>query len=119
MEGGLSPGCFVREWTCYLELHGHRVKQVAGNPGVLISLNGKRHRYRWLLKCVDGDSMLLTPGQRKAVRAQARLAKRARQQCFVVVKFTHPVASAVVVPAAQALRMRRLTSEKGGIPWDR
>jgi hypothetical protein len=68
--------------------------------------------------CAESDSILLTLPQRKAIRTQARLAKRARQQCFVAVKFGHPGGTAIVVPAGEAIRARRLSSSKGAIPWD-
>jgi hypothetical protein len=118
MEGCLPLDCFVREWICYLELHGHQVRQPADRPDVLVSLNGKSRGYRWLLRCVEGDSIFLTAPCQKAVRAQARLARRAGQECFVVVKFGHPGGCAVVVPAGEAVKARRLTSGKGAIPWD-
>lgn len=110
--------CFASEWVCYLEQHGHRVTYLAEWPGTLASVKGRGRRYRWLLKCVEGDSILLTPSCRKDIRTQDRLARRARQECFVVVKFGQPGGSAIVIPAGEAVRARRLDSTKGAIPWD-
>ena len=110
--------CFLREWTCYLEQHGHQVRQHPGQPDVVLSVNGRRTRYRWLIRCTEDDSLLLTAARRKEIRRQNRLARNAGEQCFLVVKFGHPGGHAVVVPAGQAIRLRGLSAEKGGIPWD-
>jgi len=118
MNGCLPLECFVREWVCYLEQHDHRIKQVSKRPAVLVSRNGKGRGYRWLLWCVEGNDVMLVEDQLRAIRVQARLAKKARQQCFVVVKFGHPGGCAVATPAAQAVKVRFISSNRGAIPWD-
>ena len=82
-----------------------------------MSVDREGHGYRWLLRCADGDVFMLQVRDRRTVRAQARLARRAGQRCFVVVKFGHPGGSAVVVPAAKAMRNGCLSAERAGIPW--
>jgi len=118
MDEYLPLACFVREWACYLEQHGHRVKQLSKYPSILVSRNGKGQAYRWLLWCVQANDLLLMEDQLRTIRAHARLAKKTRQQCFVVVKFEHPVGSAVATPAAQAVKVKFISSNKGAIPWD-
>ena len=118
MDGYAPVDCFMEEWDCYLEQHGHRRTVLSRRPAIVISRNGKGHEYRWLLWCVEGNDVLLAEDQLRAIRAQARLAKTARQQCFVVVKFGHPGGCAVVTPAAQAVKMRFISSDRGAIPWN-
>ena len=118
MDGYLPMDCFMEEWGCYLEHHGHRRKTLSRRPGILVSRNGKGRGYRWLLWCVEGNDVLLRENQLRTIRAQARLAKKARQQCFAVIKFGHPGGSAVATPAAQAVKVRFISSSKGAIPWD-
>ena len=114
-----SPlGCFVKEWACYLELHGHRVTQRPHQTEVLVSHDRQGRRYRWLLRCEAGDSLLLSPEDRREVRCQVRLARKSREKCFLVLKFGHPGGKAVIVPSAQAQHLRRLDAAKGGIPWE-
>jgi len=111
-------GCFAREWAHYLQHHGHRLSRPDDARGTLRSVNGQRQRYRWVLLTAEEDSLLLSDPQRKHIRSQARLARRARERCYVVVKFGHPGGKALAVPAEQALAMRRLRSDWAGIPWD-
>jgi len=118
MNEYLSLACFVQEWACYLEQHGHQVKQLSEHPAILISRNGKGDGYRWLLWCVDANDMLLMEDQIRTIRAQVRLAKKGRQQCFVVIKFGDLGSRVVTTPAAQALRVKFISSNKGAIPWD-
>ena len=118
MDEYLPLSCFTREWVCYLEQHGHRVRQQAGHLDALVSRNGKGRGYRWLLRCSEDDSLLLDAPNRKEIVRQARLARRAGEECFVVVKFGHPGGTAVVVPADQAVKVKRLCAATGGIPWD-
>jgi len=110
--------CFAREWAGYLEKHGHRVRQLSNSPEMLISRNGQGIRYRWLIRCVEGGSILLTVVDRKGIRRQMRLAQKYKELCFLVVKFGHPDGKAIVLPAAVAIKIKRLTSDRGGIPWD-
>ena len=118
MAESLPLGGFVDEWICYLEQHGHQVEWLGHTTDVLVSRNGRGKRYRWLLRCVEGDSVLLTSPDRKDIRCQVRLALNAGEQCFLVVKFGYPGGKAVIMAAAEAIKAKRLTRDKGGIPWD-
>jgi hypothetical protein len=117
MEPYSPLGCFVKEWTCYLEMHGHGVKANRNAADILVSQDRRGNRYRWSLRCEADDSFLLSPVDRRVLRSQVRLARRSREKCFLVVKFGHPGGKAVIVPAAQAQHLRRLDAAKGGIPW--
>jgi len=118
MEQCSPLGCFLKEWTCYLELHGHGVKAKESAMGILVSQDRRGNRYRWSLRCEAGDSLLMLPEDRRKVRCQVRLARKNREKCFLVVKFGYPGGKAVIVPAAQAQHLRRLDAAKGGIPWE-
>jgi hypothetical protein len=118
MIRGYPPECFTREWTCYLELHGHDVVAHPGNSATLFSCDKRGQRYRWLLRCEQSDSILLSPTERKEIRGQNRSARKFGESCFLVVSFGHPGGKVIAVPAAQASAMRRLSAEAGGIPWD-
>ena len=118
MEQYSPLGCFLKEWTCYLELHGHGVKANESAMGILVSQDRQGNRYRWLLRCQAGESLLLSLRDRRILRCQVRLARKSREKCFLVVKFGHPGGKAVIVPAAQAQHLRRLDAAKGGIPWE-
>jgi hypothetical protein len=118
MEPYSPLGCFEKEWTCYLELHGHSVKAKRKATHVLLSQDRQGNRYRWLLQCEARDSLLLSPEDRRVLRCQVRLARKSREKCFLAVKLGHPAGKAVIVPTAQAQHLRRLDAAKGGIPWD-
>ena len=109
---------FAEEWAGYLEQHGHQVHRIPFYPDIMRSLNGQGKRFRWYLLCVEGDSILLTAQHRKELRRQLRLAQNFQEQCFLVVKFGHPGGKAVVIPNTMAIKVKRLTSDTGGIPWD-
>lgn len=113
-----SPAaCLVKEWARYLEQHGHQVKTPINAPAMLLSLNGRGRRYRWLLRCVEDDSVLLTVVDRKRICRQLRLAQISGETVYMVVKFKEPSGKVLVVPAAEAVKVKRLSSDKGGIPW--
>ena len=118
MDGHQPIDCFMEEWRCYLGQHGQRHKTLSRRPGILVSRNGRGRRYRWLLWCVEGNDVLLAEDQLRTIRVQARLAKKMQQQCFVVIKFGHPGGCAVATPAAQAVKVRFISSNRGAIPWD-
>jgi hypothetical protein len=109
--------CLTEEWTCYLENHGHRVVRQS-ESSILLSRDRQGLRYRWLLRCEEADSVLLSGGDRKCIRRQNRLARHAGEKCFLVVKFGRRGGKAVIVPAAQAGTLRRLSANVGGIPWE-
>ena len=118
MEQYSPLGCFGKEWTCYLELHNHTVHPGRDAPSVLRSQNHHGVKYRWLLRCEAGNSLLMSPEDRRDLRCQVRLARKNREKCFLVVKFGHPGGKAVIVPAVQAQHLKRLDAAKGGIPWE-
>ena len=109
---------FVEEWARYLERHGHEVHKPANRPDILQSRNGQNRRYRWLFRCSDRDSILLTSRERKQICRQLRLARNLGERAYVVVKFSEPASKVVVVPAVGTIKAKRVTSDKGGIPWD-
>jgi hypothetical protein len=119
MGSELPSDRFRREWASYLESHGHRVTQgLEEGPAEVQSQDGRGRQYRWLVRSEAGDSVLLGAAERKQLRRQMRLARRARERCFLVVKFGSPVGRVVALPAAQALRRKRVSAATGGIPWD-
>ena len=113
-----SPvACLVKEWAGYLEQHGHQVEKPTDAPRMLLSRNGRGRRYRWLLRCVEGDSVLLTVVDRKRICRQLRLAQISGETVYMVIKFEEPSGKVLIVPAAEAGKVKRLSSDKGGIPW--
>ena len=119
MSESLPVGNLIEGWAGYLKQHGHRVEEPAEAPGILISRNGRDRRYRWLLRCVEGDSILLTVVDRKRICRQLRMAQISGETAYMVVKFEEPSGKVLVVPAAEAIKVKRLSSDKGGIPWHR
>ena len=117
MGENLSLRCLAMEWVGYLEQHGHQVETPINAPAMLLSRNGRDRRYRWLLRCVEGDSVLLTVVDRKRICRQLRLAQLSAETVYMVVKFEEPSGKVLIVPAAEALKVKRLSSDKGGIPW--
>jgi hypothetical protein len=118
MTPGSPLSCFVEEWVCYLEAHGHCVTQPPNETDPLLSYDRQGRHYRWLLRCEDDDFVLLLPADRKRLRSQARMARRAGEWCYLAVKFGHPAGKAVVLPAKHACHLKRLCSSMGGIPWE-
>ena len=66
---------------------------------------------------MGGDSILLTAVERKEIRRQLRLARVSGETAYMVVKFTQPSGKVVVMPAAEAIKAKRLSWDNGGIPW--
>lgn len=64
-----------------------------------------------------GKSKSLNRTERDDVELQIRRAQRLNQETYVVIKFIKPECKAVVLPAERALLKKRLTPNKGGIPW--
>ena len=108
----------VQEWAEYLEGRGHEVRVPESLGNVLLSRNGRGKRYRWLLLHEAGPSRRLTPAERETVERQTRLARKAREQAYLVLKFERPEGKVVVLPMGRAISEHRLSSDKGGIPWD-
>ncbi len=109
--------CLAKQWASSLEQHGHRVDKPSQAPALLLSRNGQGRRYRWLLRRVEGDSVLLTVVDRKRIYRQLRLAQISGETAYMVVKFEEPSGKVLVVPASKAIKTKRLSAEKGGIPW--
>ena len=118
MGQSLPTVCFEREWAWYLMTHGHRVLKRRPGRGVVKSRDESGKRYRWLLRSEAGDSVLLSVAERKELRRQGRLARTAGERCFLVVKFGHLPGRAVAMPVARACKMKRVSANMGGIPWD-
>jgi len=108
----------AEEWAHYLQQHGHQAEKSACAPELLFSRNGQGRRYRWLLRHIEGDSLRLSPADRKALRRQIRLAHNAGEWVYLVVKFEQPAGTLLVIPATEAVKAKRLGSDKAGIPWD-
>lgn len=119
MEGNVSPGCFLRQWIEYLREHGHAVCEQVGPEGVIRSRTDRGRGFRWVLRCSWEDSILLTVPDRKALIREARLARRSKEDCYLVAAFGRPVEKVVVLPVSKAVRMKRITAHLGGIPWER
>lgn len=117
MDRSSSLGSFAKEWANYLEQHGHSVKQLSPVPKTVISRNGQGKPYRWVLWQAERDPLLLGPSDRREIRRQARLGKRANARTYVVARFEEPTCRVIVMPAAKALKAKRLSPDKGGIPW--
>ena len=109
---------FAEEWVGYLEGHGHVVSYDDRVPNVSRSRNGRYLCYRWLLWHTDGDSILLSTTDVRNVRRQVRLAHHAGEKAYLVAKFEEPDGKVLVMPAEEAVALRRLSSDKGGVPWD-
>jgi hypothetical protein len=118
MEQCSPLGCFVKEWTCYLELHGHRVMSDPRAPDLLRSRNPQGKRYRWMIRCEAGNSVFLSEADCRTIRCHLRAARKASEQCFLVVKFGYPAGTALIIPASKAQSIRLLVASKGGIPWE-
>ncbi len=108
---------FVLEWTSYLEQRGHRVRRTRGGLCMLLSRNGRAARYRWLLIHVEGSMRRLTPIEREQIGREHRRGQKAGEQVYIVVRFSRPVDTVIVLSADKAVRSSRLSAGKGGIPW--
>ena len=117
MDKFLSACIFTAEWADYLEQHGHSVERLCRSPEVLVSRKGRAKGYRWLLRCAEGESLLLSPAQRKHLRRQVRVAERVNERAYVVIRFEGTATKVVVMPAGEAIRARRLSCDRGAIPW--
>jgi hypothetical protein len=70
-----------------------------------------------MLLSVEGESLVLGTANKRHIRRQVRLARNASERVYIVAKFEEPVAKIVVIPASKALKAKRLSPDKGGIPW--
>jgi len=118
MARSQATNCFEREWVWYLENHGHRVLKRRPGSGVVKSKDKNGQRYRWLLRSDAGDSVLLSVAERKELRRQRRLAQKAGERCFLVLRFGNLTGRAVALPVSRACKMKRVSANMGGIPWD-
>ena len=118
MDKHLRLRRFSEEWGRYLRQHGHLLAEGSEGSEIVVSRNGRGRRFRWLLRATDNDSILLGPAYRKTIRRQARLARRAGERCFLVVTFWHPESKVLVMPALEAVKAKRIRSNRGGIPWE-
>ena len=117
MDESRSLGSFAKEWANYLEQHGHSVRQLSRAPKIVTSRNGQGKLYRWLLWQAERDPFLLSPSDHREIRRQARLGKGADAGTYIVARFEEPTCKVIVMPAAMALKAKRLSPDKGGIPW--
>ena len=106
------------EWAWYLEEHGHRVESEENDPTIVRSQNGRGTRYRWLLLWAEKPARRLRALERRRVRTELETGKKGREHVYVVVAFERPTNRLLIVPAARALRLPVLSSDKGGIPWE-
>jgi len=118
MDNNAELQLLEQHWRAYLEQRGHRLDQRAVQPGVIVSRNAKRKRHRWLLLIGDRRIRRLSAPEAAAVRQHRREARRKKEQCYLVVGFLDEPGRIVVVPAAAALRVRRIRSDVGGIDWE-
>ena len=116
MDRSPSLGSFVKEWATYLEQHGHSVRQSSRAAKTVTSRNGQGKQYRWVLWQAERDPFLLAPSDRREIRREARLGKSANARTYIVARFEEPTCKVIVMPAAEALKAKRLSPEKGGIP---
>ncbi len=117
MDAYLPLRNFVSEWACYLAQRGHRVSSLPGALEVLCSRNGRDVAYRWLLLHAKRDTRRLTAIEHENIQRHLRRGRQAAEQVFVVIKFDRPEPRVVVLPAAKAIKVGRLRSDRGGIPW--
>ena len=113
----MSLRTLVSEWARYLEERGHVVRRLPNAPEVLLSRNRGRRGYRWLLFHTEQPTRGLTAIEHETLAKQARIARKAREKAYLVIKFERPEAKVVVLPASRAVKARRLCWDKGGIPW--
>jgi len=118
MGRNLAIGVLVCEWASYLEQRGHRIRQLRSGSDVLVSRNGRGRRYRWLFLHAEGAVRRTTAIEHENLERQARLARKAREKAYLVVKFELPEPRVVVLPAERVAQMGLLRSDKGGIPWE-
>jgi hypothetical protein len=69
------------------------------------------------LLSVQGDSLVLGTANKRDIRRQVRLARNAGERAYIVAEFDEPLAKVAVMPASEALKAKRLSPDKGGIPW--
>ena len=109
---------FIQEWKEYLRLHRQTVLSDSEGTDIIQSVNTKTGRYRWILKCVEEDTYRVSSADRKTWRRQLRLAQQLQEKCYLVIKFGSPAGQAVIIPIRKAIRLKRLSSDIAGIPWD-
>ena len=72
-----------------------------------------------MFRRVQRGSVLLTLVDRKRICRQLHLGEISGETVYMVVKFEEPSGKILVVPAAAAIKAKRLSSDRGGIPWGR
>jgi hypothetical protein len=107
----------VERWASYLRHRGHHVKRPQRNR-VVVSRNGEGRRYRWVILCAAGATRPLTPHEKRHLWRQSQIARRKREDAYVVVHFEPPVDKLLVLPAESVLKNPRVSAAKGGISWE-
>jgi hypothetical protein len=105
-------------WLAYLLGQGHRVVEAQGNIVVIRSRNGSRRRFRWLLMACEEPACAFSREERARLHREIALALRSQEKPYIVVGFAGKSRRIVVIPAAVALRARRVRSDVGGIAWE-
>jgi len=106
-----------REWAAFLSNRGHKVSNPKGLGWVATSRDSAGKRYRWLLLVAKGKSRSLGAAEREDIHNHVKRAKSSGEEPYVVVRFQAPQPKLILLPAESALRARRISALKGGIPW--
>jgi len=107
-----------REWSDYLEKHGHHIYSTPGEVGIIQSRNSKKARYRRLLLISRRPVCGLGISRQAHIRRHLEKAKAQREAAYLVVGFVAEPGRIVILPAETALKDGRIRSDKGGIAWE-
>jgi hypothetical protein len=71
-----------------------------------------------MLRVSDSPTHRLNRPDTTAIHQCLRESRHRKEQCYLVVGFLREPGRIVVVPAAAALKARRIRSDKGGLAWE-
>jgi len=105
-------------WLECLMWQGHGVAEGGGDDSLIQSGYDEGRRYRWMLLVSDEPVLCFGEQERARIRLQIRQARRLKENPYLVVGFLSEPQRVVVVPAAKALKVGCVRSDKGGIAWE-
>ena len=107
-----------QEWSVFLQKRGHAMLGSKSAGLCISSKDAVGKRYRWVPLAATGATRSIGAEEKDELALQLRYALKRSESCFLVTWFPAPINRVIVLPVSRALKVGRVDSRKGGIPWD-
>jgi hypothetical protein len=110
--------CLNAKWQELLERRGHYIYGKKDQSDIIRSRNGRKKRYRWLLRVEESPTWNLSKSEQVFIYHHLKQARTYGEIVYLVIGFTQEPKRIVAIPAGAALGAGYVSSGKGGIAWD-